>query len=189
MVTYVEKSREFRGSLNEVILSEGLEIPGYEDYLIFKEGLVVSLKGNPRVLKLAKCGYKKHYSFVVLCRGGKTKAHYIHRLVAQAFIPNPLGLEQVNHIDGDTSNNTASNLEWITPAGNSQHAMKTGLSPRGASCPWAKHTEDTVRMICAMLSRGLRTSQIRAFTGISSKLICKIKSRKQWTAVSCEYDF
>lgn len=41
--TYIEKPRELRGSLKEIILSEGLKIPNYEDYLIFKEGFVVSL--------------------------------------------------------------------------------------------------------------------------------------------------
>lgn len=52
--------------------------------------------------------------------GGKTQ--FIHRLVAQAFIPNPQHLPQVNHINGNKDDNRAENLEWISPSGNMFHA-------------------------------------------------------------------
>ena len=51
----------------------------------------------------------------------------VHRLVAQAFIPNPDNLPQVNHKDGDKSNNTVDNLEWISNADNARHAIANGL--------------------------------------------------------------
>ena len=67
---------------------------------------------------------KRGYHRVALGAGND---RYIHRLVAEAFIPNPHNLPQVNHIDGCKTNNIASNLEWCTPAHNAKHAYRLGL--------------------------------------------------------------
>jgi DNA-binding XRE family transcriptional regulator len=58
------------------------------------------------------------------------KRYILHRVVAEAFIPNPDGKPYVNHINGDTHDNRPENLEWVTPGENVAHAWATGLIPR-----------------------------------------------------------
>ena len=100
-------------------------------YMISSNGDVLSNFGKGRIMK--KCLDKDGYIKVGL--SGKvgdlfvSKFFQVHRLVADAFIPND-DLEnktQVNHIDGDKSNNCVHNLEWVTQEGNIRHAIKTGL--------------------------------------------------------------
>lgn len=62
------------------------------------------------------------YKFVSLRRDGEYYQRYVHRLVAQTFIPNPENKPEVNHKDGDKTNNTVSNLEWVTPHENQLHS-------------------------------------------------------------------
>lgn len=113
-----------------------------EDYEITVEGLVINKK-NGHVLKPQPNG--KGYLRVVL--GGKR--YFVHRLVAEKFIPNPEEKEQVNHIDGNKLNNRASNLEWVTNAENRKHAVEHGLQISGEDCPWAKLTKNDVLFIRA----------------------------------------
>jgi len=68
--------------------------------------------------------YTNGYSSVMLSRGGYNKNHFIHRLVATAFINNPLRVNVVNHLDRDKTNNHVDNLEWCTPQGNTRHWME-----------------------------------------------------------------
>lgn len=77
-----------------------------------------------------KVNCKNGYFQVALWKDNKGKLYSIHRLLAQAFIPNPLNKPQVNHIDGNKLNNSLSNLEWVTVSENSVHALKTGLVVR-----------------------------------------------------------
>jgi len=68
------------------------------------------------------------YLVVALYKNNKAKMEYVHRLVAEAFIPNPENKETVNHIDGNKQNNQVSNLEWSTYTENNYHAFETGLN-------------------------------------------------------------
>lgn len=73
--------------------------------------------------------YKTHYiSYNLTLPDGSKKRCYAHRLVAQAYLqPQHKNQTEVNHIDGDKTNNSINNLEWVTPQENQQHALKTEL--------------------------------------------------------------
>ena len=102
------------------------DVVGYEGiYTIDIFGNVFKKKdGKELVQHFNKFGYKN----VMLRKDGIQKQHKVHRLVAQAFIPNPLNKEQVNHIDGNKAHNVVWNLEWNTCKENNIHAFKTGLN-------------------------------------------------------------
>lgn len=65
------------------------------------------------------------YVVVNLCKDGKTSSLLVHRLVAEAFVPNTRNKPQVNHIDGNITNNRADNLEWVTDNENKAHSSIT----------------------------------------------------------------
>lgn len=79
-------------------------------YLISDTGKVFSVRTN----KVLKTGFRVGYEHVELNIDGVAEKHYIHRLVAQAFIPNPNGYDIVNHKDENPANNNVENLEWCT---------------------------------------------------------------------------
>lgn len=69
----------------------------------------------------------KKYARIEMMVNNRGKFYQLHRLVAQAFIPNPNNLPQVNHIDGDKTNNIVSNLEWVSNEENMRKSWETGL--------------------------------------------------------------
>lgn len=69
--------------------------------------------------------FKNDYLFVRLCENSLCKTKYIHKLVAQAFIPNPNNLPEVNHKDENKLNNNIDNLEWCTIAYNNTYGTRT----------------------------------------------------------------
>ena len=89
-------------------------------YDVSDHGNVYSLK-KKRNLKLQKTN--RGYFVVSLWTNKKYKHYLIHRLVAQSFIPNPENKSQINHKDGDKSNNHISNLEWCSQSENMKHAF------------------------------------------------------------------
>ena len=86
------------------------------------------VKSNLRDGRILKTNTdSKGYERLRVTINRKKYAFKLHRLVAEAFVPNPDNKPQVNHIDGNKQNNAASNLEWVTNKENAHHAMSSGL--------------------------------------------------------------
>lgn len=96
-----------------------------KDYVIHEDGKIWSNKSNKFLKPLLNNG--TGYMHVALRIDGKTINFQIHRLVAQKFHPNPENKREVNHKDGDKTNNHVDNLEWNTSSENQKHGLEMGL--------------------------------------------------------------
>lgn len=119
-----------------------IDIPEYEGlYYINKNGEIFSIKSNSLLKQqLKNNGYLK----VKLFKNGDYKFFNVHRLVAEAFIPNPNGFKEVNHINCDKHDNSVNNLEWCDRKHNLNHSYEHGLKRRGESHGGHKLTEKEV---------------------------------------------
>lgn len=93
------------------------------DRAIKRGGKIHKIKGKKLKHKICRNGYHR----VGLSKNGKTKHKSVHRLVAKLFIGKPNKKLEINHIDGNKSNNHFTNLEWVTRSENMKHAVANGL--------------------------------------------------------------
>ena len=115
------------------------EVNGAGGYFVSTEGRV---RHGDKELTIQFNAYPR-YGYVVI----KKKKYRIHRLVASTFIPNPDGLSDVNHLDGNKENNSLENLEWTSHRNNMRHASCAGLLRGGRA----------KRPIIAFYSEGIQT--------------------------------
>ena len=121
----------------------------------------------------------------------KSKHFFAHRLVAMMFVPNPdpNKNDQVNHKDGLKDHNVPSNLEWCSCSENVTHAFRTGLkhSILGEENVLSVYSENTIRLVCELLSIGLSNKDISEFTNVNRKYITDIKKGRRWKHISEMY--
>ena len=116
---------------------------------------------NTKNKRFLKCSYSDGYAKVTLCLSPNNhKEIFIHRLVANAFIPNPKKLPVVNHIDLNRSNNKTTNLEWVDYRGNYLHAIQAGAFEDAV---YPKIKKKDVNIIGKMLEDGYKLSEIIKF--------------------------
>lgn len=158
-------------------------IEEYPQYEVSSEGQV---RRNAKILK-PQLNSKGYYR-INICVDSKISKPLLHRLVAKAFIPNPENKPQVNHINGDKTDNRVENLEWVTNSENLLHGRRLGLikSPCGEDSPNAKLTEEQVRMIKQRYVKGSRqdgAAQIARELGVGIDIILAIVKGRKWKHV------
>lgn len=152
------------------------EIDGFPDYEVSNLGRVCSFKGKyPKILKPWKnsCGYLA----VGICTGRKRVMKRVHRLVAEAFIPNLKNKPEVNHIDEDKLNNVAENLEWVTRRENCNHGTRNKRMAETQGKTVIQYTTDGV-----FVAEYPSTHEAERVTGISQADISKACRGKLKTA-------
>lgn len=158
-------------------------IKGYEGlYEINTNGSVFSLvQNNSRRKRVLRPDATNGYLRVTLFdRAGKRKKHFIHRLVAEAFIPNPEGLPEVNHIDCDHKNNNVTNLEWCSRQQNLIHSYDHGLKRTCEKHGCSKLNWDAVHDI---RNKALPQKAYAEKYGVSQSTVSAIQLNKLWREV------
>lgn len=155
------------------------KIEGF-DYLVSDCGKVFNLKNK----ELRQQKNKDGYWTVNLRRDGKYYHLRVNRLVAQAFIPNPLNLPIVNHIDHDRGNNHLANLEWETHSGNQIKSIENDWMSGKRRSDLDVHT---VKKICEMIQDGYRNIEIRDKLNVTQDIVIGIRTGKTWPEISKDY--
>ena len=147
------------------------DVVGYEGIYVIDGLRVISLKfGKEKELKPVKSS--KGYLIVCLCKDGKVKNYYVHRLIAEAYIPNPDNKPYINHKNGNKTDNRIENLEWVTSSENNKHAYDSGLRI-------VKQPYSVILKIFEMDKQGYLQREIAKETGYTQPQISHILNGKQ----------
>ena len=177
------------GEMRPVVGYEGLYCVGDDGRIYSVPKVTVGRPGSYRhrpgafkVAAVTPAGFLK----VILWKDGRMKNHLVHRLVAEAFVPNPESKPEVIHIDGDRTNNHFSNLEWATRRENAGTGRPVGHRA-GSAHPRAKLDEDKVRD--ARRRYRLRQATVRALAhehGVNPTTISAAIRGRTWAHVESE---
>ena len=150
----------------------------YNNYLIFENGDIMSLRGNLLKGFVDRCGYRE-----VTMNG---RYERVHRMIAEAFLPNPKGLRDVNHIDGNKLNNDVQNLEWSSHSQNVLHAYQHNLTTKRVGENHHNHKlyNEAVRDIRNQIADCASTvEELATKYGVDKTTIRDVVRRKTWRHV------
>ena len=161
-----------------------LPVPGYPRYLSTEEGIIYRV-GFDAIAKVVRQHNLQGYKRIKV----GYKHLLVHRAVALAWIPNPDNKPEVNHKDGDKTNNHVNTLEWVTKSENIKHAIDTGLKRMpnqvGMNHSQATLSPDIVRVIRNLWASGkFKTKKSLAeLMGLSTHKVIDVLSGKSWSHV------
>ncbi len=184
-----------------------MPVAGYADYEVSSHGRVrrarasflirpngkLAARGVAGTFLTPRRAWKRLDYLVVSLRCPKSawgsRKFLVHRLVAQAFLPNPTGKPAVNHKDSDPANNHVGNLEWCTFKENTRHAYDKGIVPRppykiGLSHGMAKLNAKSVRRIRRLALRGEKSPGIAAKIGVHKSTVERVLNGRRWSEVT-----
>lgn len=153
-------------------------IKGHEPARISRSGVIISRLGR----NLKHIADDKGSGYFRVKMKGKRKNG--HRLIAEAFIPNPLNLPMVNHIDGNKKNNSIDNLEWCDGDFNMKHARDKGLLVKGREVHTNKLDEIQVLTISSCIGH-IKQKDLAAYFKVSESCIQMIASKRNWKHLLC----
>ena len=153
----------------------------YEDYFVNESGDVFSTKKGS-IKKLKGNNAAKGYLQVCIWNNNKAKFVYVHRLVAQTFIPNPYNKPEVNHKNGIKTDNRLENLEWNTSKENIDHGISSGLINNcGINHGRAKLTNEQILQIRELYTqKKYNQTKLAKMFDVSNQLISNIINNKRW---------
>jgi hypothetical protein len=157
-------------------------VPGYEGlYEVSDRGEVRSIARRA----LITVQRSRRYLTVCLYKDSRRKRHYVHAVVASAFIGERPAGHEVNHRDGDHLNNRADNLEYLTRSQNIRHAQRTLGSYRGERHPLSKLTEADIIEIRRTTKRNRKDyDRVALSYGIAWGTVRNIMRGKSWRHVN-----
>lgn len=150
-------------------------IKNYPNYLISDNGEVF----NQRTKQMMKQHKDKDgYLVLNLSHNGIKKAHKVHRLVAQTYIPNPSNLDTVNHINHNKEDNTVDNLEWLSNKDNATEGANSYTRHKGEKATAAKLSMEQAKDIRAQASLGISRKELASIYGVTTATIGNVINNK-----------
>jgi len=151
-------------------------VPGYTGYIITRAGNIFSLQYNKMLINRKQYRNtikKEKFDYTVQLTKdatGNQQNWLVHRLVAKTFIPNPENKPEVNHLDGDPSNNNVDNLEWVNKKENTEHAQKEKLYTIYKPCTKAtiEYRLEEIEVCKSLTEAAGKYSEVEALSNLHS---------------------
>lgn len=175
---------------------EWKDVAGYEGiYLVSSYGRIKSLSRKQtayggrewvRPEKILKTTFDGRYFVISLAREGKRVRYYVHVLVLEAFVGSRPDGYHACHCDGDSRNNSLTNLRWDSARENVLDKSRHGTMPIGTRHHLNKYSEEQIRKVKRLILLGKRITEISGLTGVPVTTVSAVKQGRQWAHLSVE---